>query len=570
MDLQTLAEKCMTKQCPRYDDRKHRLQTLEWIRTRKFYEKLGYPDFSERRVAVTQKYRPVDERRPWASYDVPTIVTRDIGSMLAGDGRFPIITFGDPNEPPDTSPADPAKPAAPRKGQQDTKNFSEVVRITNLPAIINRAVKLASIGSCVIVPEVIVPEAGSTDSDPWLSTVMWRAFEVDPVFRRDRPEVLKSVTRTWLVSRAQLAADGYDLKDLDKKAAKRLQADGVTPSKPKEFKEWYRRCTLDEQRLINFDPVPKELYERSNFGDKPDDWLEDPKMSGVHALGFCPAIWHITVEDEDNRPDGSCIFEGAVDNALLVDRVLSVAVNAIFAAGQPQLAVSTGGASNGGGAVADAEGTLGSNEPGQRITDPDSVIEVNERGGAWLVQLEGGLTPLDAVIERLIGIALENVGGSRMRAETLAGAKSGYAMELLNQALTYVAGLMRPSLERTIVSYVRMVSRMREKFKGLTCEGGVIPEFDPDATIKSVSYGPNYELSGQDKQFEVTAITAAVAAGLLGTETAIAQTAQLFDVTDIENEVAKVKGEQQQLADTTHANALELKTAGPPREGAPK
>lgn len=578
MDLQTLSEKCEEKQCPRFDERKHRLQTLEWIRTRQVYKKLELPDFGNRRNEVTKKYRPVGERRPAARYDVPEIVVRDIGAMLSGDGRFPIVTFGDPNEQPETPeappplpkpgdpPPDPPAPKPPTQGQLDTKAFAELVRVTGLTAIINRAVKLASIGSVVIVPEVIAP-LKPTDP-PWLSWTMWRAFEVDPVFRRDRPDVLEKVTRTWLVNRAQLVADGYDLATLDKAAAKKIQ--GIIPNGDPgtipEYKDWYRRCTLDDNRLVNFEPVPKELYHRKDFADA--DWIEDPNRTFVHALGFCPAVWHITVEDEDARPDGACIFEGAIDDALLVDRVLSVAVNAIFAAGTPQLAISTGGASTGGGAVDDAEGS--GIEPGVREYDPDSVIEVGEKNGAWLVQLEGGLTPLDAVIERLISVALENVGGSRMRAETLAGAKSGYAMELLNQALTYVAGLLRPALERTILALVRMIARMQQKFPGLACEGGEVPEFDAEATVKAVSYGPNYELSGQDKGFEVTAIVAAVAAGLLSSETAIAQVAQLFDVTDIETEVAKVKVEQQQIQATTQKNALELATAAPPKEGAPK
>lgn len=578
MDLQTLAEKCAEVQCPRFDDRKRRLQTLDWVRNRRVFKELGLPDFSKRRTEIG-RYRPIGERRPMARYDVVNIVARDIVSMAAGEGRFPVITFGDPNEQPDPPPvpkpgadpqATPEQPA-PTKGQQDTKAFSELIRVLNLPRLINRATMLATIGSCVIVPEVIAPKAGSKDA-PWLSFAMWRAFEVDPVFRRDRPGVLEKITRTWAVTRSQLEADGYNLDELDRKAAAKIVEGSETrigaSEQPTKYRDWYRRTTLDEQRTVNFEPIPKELYHRANFTD--DKWAEDPNMSAIHALGFCPAWWHITVEDEDCRPDGACVFEGAIDDALVVDRVLSVAANSIFAAGQPQLAISTGGASTGGGAVDDAEGhTASGADPGPKSIDPDDVIEVAEKGGAWLVQIEGGLSPLDAVIERLISIALENVGGSRMRPETLAGAKSGYAMELLNQALTYVAGMLRPNIERTIIGVARMVSRMRVKFQGLACEGGEVPEFDPEAQIKAISYGPNYELSGQDKQLEVGAIIAAAQAGLIHSETAIAQVAQLFDITDIESEVAKVKVEQQARAETQQKNAVELKQAGPPKEGPP-
>lgn len=562
MDLQTLTEECGKVQCPRFDDRKKRLQTLEWIRTRRVFKELDLPDFDKRRTELG-KYRPIDKRRPAARYDVPAIVIRDVVAMLAGDGRFPIVTFGDPDEQQPAPSDDPAAPKPETKGQRDTKAFAELVRILGLPAVVNRAATLAAIGSVVIVPEVIKPEG---DGAPWLAWTMWRAFEVDPVFRRDRPDVLQTVTRTWLVTRSQLAADGYDLEKLDAHARKLLGDQTTVSEKPRQFEKWYRRTTLDEQRTVNYLPVPKEIYERRDFTD--EKWTEDEGRVGEHALGFCPAWWHITVEDEDARPDGACIFEGAIDNALLVDRVLSVAVNAVVAAGTPQLATSTGGASTGAGAVGDAEAAAGIAEPGQREIDPDSILEVAEKDGAWLVQLDGGaLTPLDVVIERLISIALENVGGSRMRPETLAGAKSGYAMELLNQALTYIAGLLRPSFERTVIGLARMVARMREKFEGLACEAGAVPEFDADATVKAVSYGPNYELSGQDKQFEVGAIVAAVGAGLLCSETAIAQVAQLFDVTDVETEVHKVAVEQTKRSDQEHQRAVELKQTAPPKEG---
>lgn len=577
MDLQTLAEKCADKQCPRFDDRKRRLQTLDWVRSRRVFKELGLPDFSTRRTPIG-KYIPVGERRSMARYDVVNIVARDIVSMAAGESRFPVITFGDPSEQqPDPAPApkpgaDPAPAPKPTQGQLDTKAFAEFIRIVNLPTVINRAAMLGTIGSCVIVPEVITPAAGSKDAQPWLSFAYWRAFEVDPVFRRDRPGVFEKVTRTWQITRSQLEADGYNVDDLDKKAAAKITESSLASQsgseKPTKYKEWYRRTVLDANRTVNFEPIPLELYHRATFTD--DKWTEDETRTGTHGLGFVPAWWYITVDDEDARPDGACIFEAAIDDALVVDRVLSVAANAIFAAGTPQLAISTGGASTGGGAVDDAEGHTGSAaEPSPKSIDPDSVIEVAERNGAWLVQLEGGLTPLDAVIERLISCALENVGGSRMRAETLAGAKSGYAMELLNQALTYVAGLLRPSIERMILGIARMVAKMRVKFEGLCCEGGEVPEWDPDAIVKAISYGPNYELSGQDKQFEVESIVNAVAAGLLSQEAAIAQIAQLFDITDVEAEIVKVKTEQQARSDDDHKKALELKTAGPPKEEGP-
>ena len=556
MDLQTLLEKCAKVQCPRFDERKHRLQTLEWVRTRRWPKELKLPDFDARTNPVTKKWRPFAERRPGARYDIHAIVTRDVVAMLAGDGRFPIVTF---------------------QNDDDTKKFAEAVRTIGLAAILNQAATLASIGSVCVVPEVIAPGPDAEpDAKPWLSVQFWRAYEVDPVFRSDRPDVLKSVPRTWSVSRAQLIADGYDMKALDARGAV-LLGDSTLGRRRKpgsseyQFKDWYRRAVLDEKRHVNYAPVPKEVYHQADW----DKWEEDPDRSVDHDLGFCPAWWYTTYDDQDARPDGACIFEAAVDNAILIDRVLSVAANAVVAAGTPQLAVVKKGSSVNpdvlaGGAASPASGEI----------DPDSILEVDEKGGAWLVQLEGGLTPLDVVLKRLRNITLENVGGSRLSEETAAGAKSGYAMELLNQALTYVSGLMRPGYEKAAIGFVRLIARMVVEIGDIECEGGVLPKAHlaplVTAEVKAVSYGPNYELSGQDKQFEVTSITAAVSAGLLSLETAIAQVAQLFDITDVDGERKRVEAEKQVRdaadqanANTEHKRALELQAAkATPQEGA--
>src|SRR6185312_12698532 len=244
----------------------------------------------------------------------------------------------------------------------------------------------------------------------------------------------------------------------------------------------------------------------------------------------------------------------------LVERIASVGAQAVVTAGQPILATSTGQGDTG--VQEDLTGSDGypKTTKSNRI-GPEDVIEVSEKDGAWLVQLDAGaVTPMDALILRLRALSLENCGGSRITEESLAGAKSGYAMELLNQALTYVAGAMRPSWSDAIVELLELIAYMIEKCGG-TVEG-LTKNMSPDAKWKSISWGPWYEPSGQDLGFYVTATVQAKEAGLIDQDTAVANVGPLYDVVDVDGMKANIEAEQTQKAAQEQANALQLKTAG--------
>lgn len=551
MDLQSLLEELSKKQSGRLDTRKKRLQGLDLIRNRQYYKVLGLPEFDKRytpgMTTTRNKYLPIDKRRSAASYDLPAIITRDLNAQQCGKGKFPVVSLSTP---------------------EATTAFAEYIRLANLEAVLDYAADEASIGSCVIVPEAVTPD--SDNDSPTLHFSYWKAFEVDPIFERNAPNTLKSVTRTWTVSRAALAADGYNVKALDLewsgkalalKAIKKRASTGGSEKKPEEYPTWILRRTLDATSSSWYMPVPQKVYESKDWDDFKEPWALDADRTVEHELGFCPAIWHIPCKgDVTNFPDGRCIFEGSIDNKLAIDKVMSIGVQAVVMAGTPQLAVARSGAGSG------ADEIEGPN-PSDEGFDPEDVIEVEEKGGAWLVQLDGGaLTPLDIVLRRLRDMGLENEGGSRITEESLAGAKSGYAMELLNQALTYVAGKMRPYFAATLVRLVRMLSAMRTKWDGLACEEGDLPDFDLTAKVKQVSFGPFYQMTGQDKQAEVAAVVSLVQGGLMTSESAITYLAQFFDITDVEDEIKNVKTQTTANAQTDHDRAVELKSTAPPKE----
>ncbi len=554
MDLQQLLEELAKKQSVRLDARKKRLQGLDLILNRKYYHLLGLPEFDKRYTAgettTRNKYLPIDKRRSAASYDLPGIIVRDLNAQLCGKGKFPVVTLDDDDA---------------------TRAFAEYIRLADLESVMDHAADAAAIGGVVIVPEAFTPDDDA--SNPTLAFSYWKAYEVDLVFERNAPNTLSSATRTWEVSRSALHSDGYDVDALERVWAakvlslrasrRRLPSD----KKPAQHPKWVMRRVLDKQASTWYLPVPVKVYESRDWDDLTkngvEPWEVDADRTIAHDLGFCPAVWHIPAKgDAAYAPDGRCVFEGAVDNKLAIDKIMSIGVQAVVMAGTPQLAIANGG---GGSGADEIEGP----NPSDEGFDPEDVIEVEEKGGAWLVQLDGGaLTPLDIVLRRLRDMGLENEGGSRITEESLAGAKSGYAMELLNQALTYVAGKMRPYFAKTLVRLVRLLARMREAFNGLECEEGPLPDFNLKAKVKQISFGPYYELTGQDKQAETAAVIALVQGGLMTAETAITYIAQFFDVTDVEAEISNVKSQTAAASDLDHQRAVELKQTAPPKENA--
>jgi|GEM_PF-5261435 len=539
MDFLTLQEKLQAKQCPRWSDRQRKLHAYNLVQNYAFYELLdGIKDFDERYDAQ-DKYRPLSERRSAAEYRLANIIARDVVAMLFGEGKFPAILF---------------------ENEADTDGARELIRVAKLESLLNTAATQAACGAVALIPEIF-----DDNGTKRLFIDIWDAWECEPVFLRMQPGKLQSIARTWLVKREDLAADGYNVAALEAKWTKKLE--GQTSTEKQTFQKWYIRREINENESLWFQPVPQKVYEKKDW----NEWEKDadstdgagnavPGRSVEHKLGICPARWVAPL----SRPGaivGPCIFDGAITNEFLVERIASVGAQAVVTAGQPILATATGTGDTG--LQEDLNGTDGypKNDKNARI-GPEDVIEVPEKDGAWLVQLDAGaVTPMDVLILRLRSLSLENCGGSRITEESLAGAKSGYAMELLNQALTYVAGAMRPSWADAIVDLLILIAEMIEKFGGGI--EGVKKPLSSAAQWKSISWGPWYEPSGQDLHFYVQATASAVEAGLIDSDTAIANVGPLYDVVDIDGMKTKIKAEQQQQADEQHQQALELKTAGP-------
>jgi len=546
MDFLTFCKKLEPHQCPRWNARQKRLHALDLIRRAKHYYELDLADFDDMRGAEWKPfghgegYVPLKDRRPAGEYRLPAIITRDTVAMMFSESTFPTIVF---------------------ENEADTEGAQLIISKGRLRSIMFDSATEGGSGSSCIIAEAF---PGDTKGNHNLFVDTWPTYECDPVFKRNNPGVLDKITRTWYVSRDSLSADGYDLDALERTwkkyiIEKKLEKEYQYESDKKLFEEWYIRRELNSDESVWYIPTPLKIYHKKHW----DDWKKDADRSTKHSLGFVNVLWIVNLT-EDVLPDGVCTFDGAINNQFVIDRVLSTGQQAIVTAGSPILAISKPGGQQ----TFGAEGSTNNPGAGGMNITPDSVLEVEESNGAWLVQMSAESTmALDTYVRLLRGLSIENCAGSRISEDGVGGKESGYAMELLNQALVWLAGHLRHSYgEPGLVALVRMIAKIHDKYPITSL---VKAKFDPDAELKEISWGPYYEPSGQDKLFEVQAAVAAVEGGFIDIETAIANIGPYYDVIDIQGMAAKAKAERDEKQATEQSNAVELIKAKPqPKPGA--
>jgi hypothetical protein len=117
-------------------------------------------------------------------------------------------------------------------------------------------------------------------------------------------------------------------------------------------------------------------------------------------------------------------------------------------------------------------------------------------------------------------------------------------MKMLNFAQITLCDILRITLgEQGAIPILRLAMRMSEKVNVAlpALKNAVKP--NPDAKIE-LSWPDYYPLHGQDKLFEVQATAQAVESGQISEETAVANTAPMFDVQNSADEYKRVQSDR--------------------------
>lgn len=386
-------------------------------------------------------------------------------------------------------------PAVECKDEATRDALADLVKETKLNQVMIDAATTGSVGSVAIFMRVLGNRVFFEVKNTQYLTPTWK---------KDAPDTLERITEQYKVKGAVLAEQGYSIKDDEVSA---------------DF--WFRR-EWTAQDEVWFVPwlVGKDGDERA----KPE---RDTKNTTQHKLGFVPAVWVKNLPGGD-AIDGECTFPPeAIETSIEIDYQLSQAGRGLKYSSDPTLLIKEP-------AVSD----------GVMIKGGGNALVVSDGGDAKLLEING--TAATAVLEYvrcLRELALETAHGNRSNADKLSAAQSGRAMELMNQALIWLADKLRISYgEGALLDLLRMVVSASNKFALVKKDGSEIGQLNAKEPLSlrwPAWYAPTYA----DKQTEAITLGELRDKQLISQETAVKSIASGYDISDPADEIRKIKAE---------------------------
>ncbi|MDE2442407.1 MAG: phage portal protein [Betaproteobacteria bacterium] len=372
--------------------------------------------------------------------------------------------------------------------------LTTVIKDSKLNEVMIDAATRGSAGSVAILLRVLEGRV--------FFNAMATAF-LTPKWKANAPDTLESVTERYKVRGEVLKDMGYEIKDEDVK---------------KEF--WFQRV-WDAKAETWYLPQSKE---DAKEGKPPS---VDPRRTTAHTLGFVPMVWVRNLPGGDEI-DGKATFpDEAIDIQIEADYLLSQGGRGLKYQSDPTLHIK--------------EPAFG--DSAQIVKGAGDALVTSAEGDAKLLEISGDSA--HAVMDWVKGlreIALEGAGGNRANADKLSAAQSGRAMELMNQALIWLADKLRISYgEGALLELLYMVVKASQAYELKTKRGKPVPKMvDEDVALRWPAwYQPTYA----DKQTEATTLDVLRQAGLLSRETAVKAIAPSYDITDPTDEIKQIESD---------------------------
>ncbi len=229
------------------------------------------------------EYVPLRQRKPSVRYNLCRIVVRDTVSMLFGDGHFPAIECGNPDQ---------------------RTQLTALLADAKLASVMSDAAYRGSVGSIAVRMRVLE------------SRLFFDAMDTDyltPAYKADAPDTLEKVVERYKVLGRELAARGYTIPDEHLDAAWWFQREWTDSAE-----NWYM-----PKRVNDEDKTPPALDEQNTV---------------YHGLGFVPLVWIKNMPGGDGI-DGECTFRPAVETSIEIDYQLSQAGRGLKYSSDPLLMI---------------------------------------------------------------------------------------------------------------------------------------------------------------------------------------------------------------------------------------
>lgn len=382
---------------------------------------------------------------------------------------------------------------------------NNLVKDTHMVHLFQEAATKGSIGSVAIQLKVL--------QDRFFPVVHYSVY-LTPEFDPQSPDVLTKITEKKKVLGEDLIKAGYDIDE------------GMEHS---WF--WFQRV-WDDNDEVWFKPW--SILE-DDYKFKP---TKDTKRSVQHRLGMVPWIWikNLPGKGSSDDVDGKCSFEAAITNCIQIDYALSRADRALKYNCDPLLLLKV-------------------RSPGQfqdMVRSSNNAIVVGVEGDAKILEISGDAA--HAVIETVTQLkdeALHSIHGFRANPDKLATSQSSIAQRMLYLPMVQLASQLRLSYcDSGIVPLLRMMLRIMSKMP-IRVLGKMQRVTNAEEPLV-LEYTDFFVPTPQDQQLEVTTIIPMVQAGLMSKATALRYLSKFFDFGDIDEELTRIKKDQDEQADLIH------------------
>jgi hypothetical protein len=465
-----------------YPPRTYTLNVLSRVLNGALYDHLPHGFHTEKNGAG--EYVPLRDRRPSVKHNICRIAVEDSIALLFSEGHFPTAETSNPD---------------------DRNRIFALVKGSRLNGVMAEAARMGSVGSVAVQMRILRQRE---ESHRLFFAAKDTRFLM-PTFRPEAPDVLFSITEKYKVKGGDLRANGYAISDSDL---------------PATF--WFMRV-WDESAEQWFVPW-KTTDEKDGF--KP---AIDAARTVIHGLGFVPWVWirnlggkmrlvegvGSTKEPGYSDVDGECTFFAAIDTMIEIDYQLSQGGRGLKYSMDPQLVIKEPPAP-------DEEIIRGATNA--LVLDKDGDAKLLELGGsAFKVVLEW--------VRALREFALEQIHGNRADASKLSAAQSGRAMELMNQALIWLADNLRINYGDAYRRLIEMAIAGHAKFP-LTIEDEPLEAISPKAKV-ILNWPTWFTPTNRDLQEQATAVKTLRDAKIISRRTAVQNIAFAYDIEDVDAEL---------------------------------
>ncbi|WP_028534214.1 phage portal protein [Paludibacterium yongneupense] len=396
-------------------------------------------------------------------------------------------------------------PAVECKDEPTRDALAKLVKETGLNEVMIDAATRGSVGSVAVLMKVLK------------NRVFWQVLPSQyrtPTWDPDAPDTLLKLSEQYKVKGGVLKAQGYTIADGD------IDADF-----------WFLR-EWDAKAENWFLPLKvSEAKDGASF-------VQDDDRTVPHGLGFVPVVWIRNLPGGDDIDGVSTFPVEAIDTQIEADYLLSQGGRALKYQSDPTLHIKE--PAHGAGAM---------------VKGAANVIVTSVEGDAKLLEISGDSA--HAVmdwVKALREIALEGAGANRANADKLSSVQSGRAMELMNQALIWLADKLRISYgEGALLELLNMAVRASTTFKLVDKKGRPLGELSQDDDL-ALRWPQWYLPTYTDKQTQAETLTTLRDGGLLSRETSIKSLAASYDIADPTDEIRQIESDPPLSSSTAAAS----------------